>query len=346
MPPRRRLEAEEILGDLREVLAERSADESSQILLDLLRSSVKLMRDRPHRGDLKMLNQALKELRYAFRVFAPYRSVRKVSIFGSARTPRSAPEFEEAMRFANLIAARGWMVITGAGPGIMEAAQGGAGRALSFGVNIRLPFEQKANHVIDRDPKLVNFKYFFTRKLIFVKETSAIALFPGGFGTHDESFESLTLVQTGKCQPLPIVFIDRPGGTYWKDWQGYIQEHLCDRGLIDPDDMGLFDVIDDPDRAVEAITAFYRNYHSSRFVRGRMVLRLLEPVTADLLDRLNTSFSDVLTSGRIEATGPLPEEKDEPHTLHLPRLAMYFDLRSFGRLRRLIDELNRATAPV
>ena len=329
---------QEVLQALEGFLA--AGDGESHILLDMLHSVVRFMNDGPDRGDMKMLHQAFKELRYGLKVFAPYRHVRKVSVFGSARTAPEAMEFEQARKFANLMARSGWMVITGAGPGIMEAAQGGAGRAHSFGVNIRLPFEQEANDVIAKDPKLVNFKYFFTRKVMFVKEADAIALFPGGFGTHDELFESLTLIQTGKCQPLPVVLVDTPGGSYWEDWKGYIEGHLRERGLIDERDTKLFEVTHDLDRAVEIVQSFYRNYDSLRFVRNRLVLRVKRPVSDALLERLNVSFSDLVARGKIERTLAFAEEDDEPETRDLHRLVLDFDRKSYSRLRQLIDFLN------
>jgi uncharacterized protein (TIGR00730 family) len=338
--PRREINAGLVLDELREIVTRPEKGPEAEIILEMLESALKLVRDGTARGDLKVLNQSLKELRYAFKVFAPYRRVRKVSIFGSARTGPADPEYEQARGFANRMSRRGWMVITGAGSGIMEAAQGGAGRARSFGVNIRLPFEQKANDFIERDSKLVNFKYFFTRKLIFVKETDAIALFPGGFGTHDEGFESLTLVQTGKSNLLPIVFIDRPGGSYWREWRSYVEVHLRERGYIDPEDMDLFRVTDDVEEAAGTIEKFYRNYHSSRFVNWRLIIRLRNAVSDELLDRLNSGFGDLLTEGRIERSGVLPEEDNEPETHHLHRLALWFNRRSMGRLRRMIDLLN------
>lgn len=338
MSLKRRLDPTSILSDLEAFV--RSDEPESRVLLDMIHSMLKMMRDQPDRGDLKMLNQALKELRYAFKVFSPYRDVRKVSVFGSARTPPTAPEFEQATSFANRMAEGGWMVITGAGPGIMEAAQGGAGRARSFGVNIRLPFEQRANRVIDNDSKLVNFKYFFTRKLIFVKETDAIALFPGGFGTHDELFESLTLVQTGKSQPLPIVLIDCCGGSYWKDWEEYIQGHLRERKLVDEQDPSLFEVTEDLDRAVEIIQSFYRNYHSLRFVNDHLIMRLQHPISDEFLDELNCDFSDIVCAGKIERSEVLPEEENEPETHALHRIGLRFNRRGYARLRQLIDRLN------
>ncbi len=301
----------------------------------------RLVGDETYSADLKMLNHALLELRYAFKVFAPYRSVRKVSVFGSARTGKDRLEYKMANRFSNKVSNRGYMVITGAGPGIMEAAQGGAGRARSFGVNIRLPFESKANEVIENDPKLIHFKYFFTRKVCFLKETDAIVIFPGGFGTHDEAFESLTLVQTGKSDLVPIVFVDRPGGTYWSAWLDYVRTHLRDEGYIDGFDESLFHVTESVEDAVEVVDGFYRNYHSTRYVRPLQVIRMNQPVTDSLLERLNREFSDIVVSGKIERlSAALEAEKDEPKTADLHRIAFRFDRKSYGRLRSLIDVLN------
>ena len=301
----------------------------------------RLVGDETYSADLKMLNHALLELRYAFKVFAPYRSVRKVSVFGSARTGKDRPEYRMAEKFSNKVSNRGYMVITGAGPGIMEAAQGGAGRARSFGVNIRLPFESKANEVIENDPKLIHFKYFFTRKVCFLKETDAIVIFPGGFGTHDEAFESLTLVQTGKSDLVPIVFVDRPGGTYWSAWLDYVRTHLRDEGYIDGFDESLFHVTESVEDAVDVVDGFYRNYHSTRYVRPLQVIRMNQPVTDSLLERLNREFSDIVVSGKIERlSAALEAEKDEPKTADLHRIAFRFDRKSYGRLRSLIDVLN------
>ena len=307
---------------------------------ELMITAVKLVEDRAGRGDLKILNNALKELRYAFWIFAPYRHVRKVTIFGSARTKPGEPACRAAEAFAAEIVRRGFMVITGAGDGIMGAGQRGAGREMSFGVNIRLPFEQKPNPTIVRDPKLVNFKYFFTRKLIFVKETSALALFPGGFGTHDEGFESLTLLQTGKTVPMPVVFIDEPGGTYWKSWKQYLTEHLLRHGLISAEDLHLFRVTDSIAEAADEISNFYKNYHSSRYVRDLYVIRLQHVPTEAQLEVLTGDFKDILLGDAIRRIEPMPEETKEEETLTLPRVAFKFNRMNYGRLRQLIDRLN------
>jgi len=313
-------------------------DEDVELARQILVTGVHLLRDGTSRAELKLVNSALKELRHAFRVFKPYAELRKVAVFGSARTESDHPDWIHAHAFAEQIVRAGWMVITGAGSGIMGAAQGGAGRQASFGVNIRLPFEQEANEVIAGDRKLINFRYFFTRKVVFVKEAHAIALFPGGFGTHDEGFEALTLIQTGKSEMVPIVFVDAPGGSYWRDWLEYVETHLAGRELIARDDMNLFRVADSVEDAVEEIEGFYRNYHSSRYVGGRLILRLHVAPSKQQLEELNDEFADLLQSGKIERTDILPGEEGE--IPHLPRLRLYFNRKAVGRLRGLIDRLN------
>jgi len=312
--------------------------EDAELVRQLMTTSVHLLRDGTSRAELKLVNSALKELRHAFRVFSPYSELRKVAVFGSARTPADHPDYLAAYAFAEEMAQKGWMAITGAGDGIMGAAQGGAGREASFGVNIRLPFEQSANETIAGDRKLINFRYFFTRKVVFVKEAHAIALFPGGFGTHDEGFEALTLMQTGKSEMVPVVFVDAPGGRYWADWLEYVETHLSERGLIDPNDMNLFRVTDSVEDAVAEIEGFYRNYHSSRYVGGRLVLRVHVAPTEVELEALNDEFAPLLESGKIERTEPLAEEDGE--ISHLPRLRLHFNRRKVGLMRGLIDRLN------
>jgi uncharacterized protein (TIGR00730 family) len=324
------------------------AASDTEAVRQLVVSALRLLRDGTPRGDLKLLNSAIKELRHAFRVFAPYRAVRKVAVFGSARTTPDQPDWRQAFAFAERIVSAGWMIITGAGDGIMGAAQDGAGREASFGVNIRLPFEQEANPTIAGDPKLINFRYFFTRKLAFVKEAHAIALFPGGFGTHDEGFEALTLIQTGKSEILPVVFVDTPGGSYWAQWRRYLEDHLRNRGLISTEDFALFRITDSVDEAVGEILHFYANYHSSRYVRDRLVIRLREAPDEDELERINQEFSPIVRSGCIEVGPPAPEEGGE--VASHPRLILRFNRRDVGRLRQLIDRLNdlvdpRAVAP-
>src|SRR5690349_21215271 len=250
---------------------------------DIIESALKLLKDVEDSGDVRVIQTAVRELRYAFKLFAPYSDKRKVTIFGSARTLPSKVEYQQALAFGKKIAAAGFMVITGAGGGIMQAGHEGAGSENSFGANIRLPWEQSANPVIQHDKKLVTFKYFFTRKLIFVRHSDAIALFPGGFGTLDEGYEALTLMQTGKSQLMPLVLVDRPGGTYWKTWDKHVREHLLRDQLISPDDLCLYQITDDADQAVKIITRFYRNFQSSRFVKDLIVIRLKNAPTTSAL---------------------------------------------------------------
>jgi len=336
--PPRNGRAEELITNL---IEEAGGSPHAEFLEEMIHSALRLIRNQTSRGDIKILNAALRELIYAFKVFAPYRGSRKVTMFGSARLAEETPEYHQAVAFARAMSAQGWMVITGAGEGIMKAGQHGAGRERSFGVNIRLPFEQSANEVIQNDPKLVTFRYFFTRKLVFVKETDAIALFPGGFGTMDEAFETLTLMQTGKSPLLPLVCVDSPRGDYWQAWDRYVRGTLLDRGLISAEDLGLYRVTDSLDDAVGEILAFYRNYHSSRYVGDRLVLRLQAAPDQEALAGLNRDFADILVAGQI-STGPaLPEEAGDLSGEGLPRLLLHFNRRNFGRLRQLIDALNR-----
>jgi len=309
---------------------------------DIIATAERLRRDGAAVGDLKIVAGALKEMRRAFKVFAPYRHVRKVSTFGSARTQPGDPVFQLAEAFARRIADHGFMVITGAGPGIMEACQRGAGRTRSFGVNIRLPREQAANVVITGDPKLLTFRYFFARKLFFLKEAAAIVLFPGGFGTLDEGFETLTLLQTGKTQPIPLILLDEPHGAYWRAWQRYVEEHILRGGLITRDELALYRVTDDVDAAVAEITTFYRIYHSSRYVRDQLVIRLTRPVPEAFVAQMAHEFRDILRDGAILQRSALPGERDEPALADLPRLVLRFDRLHFGRLRLLINRLNTA----
>jgi uncharacterized protein (TIGR00730 family) len=313
-------------------------DGDSELLRQMVVTILGLAREEATTGDLKLLNSAMKEMRHALRVFEPYRERRKISTFGSARTPKDAPAWKQAHDFSARMTEAGWMTITGGGGGIMEAAQTGAGREESFGVNIRLPFEQQPNPVIADDPKLINFRYFFARKVTFVKESHAIALFPGGFGTLDEGFETLTLIQTGKSELLPVVCIDTPGGSYWRELEAYVASELGASRMISQADHALFHVTDDVDDAVEHVLRFYRNYHSSRYVGERLVIRLCEAPSEAELALLNDEFADLLTKGAISVTEPLPQEDRE--AAELPRIALHFDRRSTGRLRELVDRLN------
>lgn len=316
------------------------SDPQAGLLKEVLSSVLRLNESRLEMLDLKIIHRSLKEMRYAFRVFMPYRTRRKVSIFGSARIPSSHPLCELARHFARLLVEKEFMVITGAGEGIMQASNEGAGRENSFGVNILLPFEQEPNRSIIDDPKLITFKYFFTRKLFFARESHASAVFPGGFGTHDEIFEILTLLQTGKNNPHPVVLLDLPGGTYWQKWERFVREDMLTNQLISPEDLGLFRIVDSAEAAVAEIEGFYRNYHSSRFVKDRLVLRLLFPLTPGKVDQLNEQFSHLCQDGKIEQRSALPEEADEPDLLALTRLVVPYHRRSAGGLRQLIDVVN------
>ena len=332
--------SQELIDQVLERAGDLGSAEHEKYIREILGTVMRLARDDASVADLKLINAALKEMRYAFKVFAPYRKTRKVSTFGSARTTPGAPAYLQARQFAERICREGFMVLTGAGGGIMRACQEGAGRERSFGVNIRLPLEQEPNEFIAGDPKLISFKYFFTRKLIFVKEADAIVLFPGGYGTYDEGLEALTLAQTGKSRPMPIVFVDVPRGRYWKTWRRYLEDHVMRQGLISPEDMALFRVTDDVAEAVAEIAGFYRVYNSSRYVGDRFVIRLNAPLPAALIADLNKSFADILQDGAFELGEALPEEGGEPDVAPLPRLVFKFNRQSFGRLRMLIDHIN------
>jgi uncharacterized protein (TIGR00730 family) len=335
---------------IRQLIEARGGSPDADLVEDIIETALRLGEDKPSRLDLKIINAALKEMRYAAKVFAQYRNKPKVSVFGSARTRPETPEYQQAVEFGKQIVARGYMVITGGGEGIMGAAQRGAGRANSFGLNIRLPFEQEPNVEIAGDPKLISFKYFFTRKLSFIKESVAIVLFPGGFGTHDEGFEALTLMQTGKSNIMPLICVDKPGGTYWKSWWRYIEDHLLGQNLISKEDLNLVKVTDNVEEACDEIVNFYNNYHSSRYVwtkaedgsgRFLLVMRLKHPVTDNLLQQLNARFADICVGGGFQKSGPLPEEENEPDLTALHRIVFPFNRTNFGRLRQLIDVVNQ-----
>lgn len=317
-----------------------------ELVDDIKFAADKLVVDGASRGDVKLLNVAFKELRFCFKLFSDkqLRNRRKVSVFGSARTPPTDPAYQAAVDFGRQMAEAGFMVITGAANGIMEAGHAGAGRENSVGINILLPFEQSANPIITGDVKLMHLKYFFTRKLLFVKEADAVALFPGGFGTHDEGFEVMTLIQTGKSHIVPIVCVDYPGDNYWKDWKEYIVKHLLNRKMICPADMSLFKVTDSVTEAVAEIRRFYRVYHSMRYVKDHLVLRLHEMPSDLVFDQLKADFKDILVDGTFEKTEALPAEANEDHIKNLPRIRFRFDRRSHGRLRQLLDIINDAGA--
>jgi len=323
------------------VLDELGVTANRDQLQEMLVTLARLAQDHPDRLDLKIANAALREMREGFEVFAPYRSVRKITMFGSARTLPTDPLYAQARDLASRLAALGWSTVTGAGPGIMAAGLEGAGPDHSFGINIRLPFEQEPNQFIVSDPKLVSMKYFFTRKLLLVKESDGYAVLPGGFGTLDEAFELLTLLQTGKAQPAPVVLLEVPGGSYWHAWERFVSEEVAARGLISPEDSNLYLITDDVVQAAAEILGFYRNYHSLRWVGDRLVVRLHSTPTEAELAAISEEFAGVCHRGAIELLpGPLPVEVREDDHLELARVAMTFDRASFAHLRRLIDALN------
>lgn len=336
----RRPEDPELRRRITELIEYFGAGHNPDLVEDIIHNALKLMRDVGDRGDVRVIQTAVRELRYSFKLFAPWATVRKVSIFGSARTLPTRPEYQQAVDFARKMADAGFMVITGAGPGIMHAGHEGAGPEKSFGANIRLPWEQQANPVMLRDKKLITFKYFFTRKLTFIRHSDAIVLFPGGFGTLDEGYEALTLMQTGKSQLMPLILVDRPGGTYWKTFDKNVREHLLRNELICADDLNLYQMTDNTDQAVRWVTRFYRNFHSTRFVKDLFIIRLKTAPSPTAIEALNEDFADIVTGGPIQSIPPTPEEVEDNDFPDLARIAFGFDRRSYGRLRQLVDVLN------
>ena len=315
-------------------------DLDRRLILEIITSACRMGQDQASTIDLKIVNSALKELQHAFKVFRPYGHVRKVATFGSARVSKQHTAYAMAKEFGQIMVKAGWMMITGAASGIMKAGHEGAGRAASFGLNIRLPFEQEANPVIARDSKLINCKYFFTRKLIFIKESHATALFPGGFGTLDEGFENLTLIQTGKSDPRPIVFVEEAGNPFWKPLLAFFDEKLAGEGMVSPKDRFLYQVASSAKEAADMILRFYSVYHSLRYVGDQLVLRLMKPLPAAAVARLTKDFSDVIVAGSIRQGSSLPEEADEPELGHLRRLIFQFNRKDYGRLIEMIHQIN------
>lgn len=318
----------------------------AELIQRIKESTDKLVGDHASRGDLKILGRTLKELRYAFKVFAPYRRMRKVTVFGSARTKPDELSYQQAVAFGKAMSKHDWFVITGASSGIMEAGHVGAGRDHAMGLNILLPFEQSANAVIAGDPKLVHMKYFFTRKLMFVKETDSICLLPGGFGTLDEGLEVLTLLQTGKHDIMPIVLLDEPGGDYWTSFQDFVNKQLLRRGMISSEDISLYKLTDNVDEAVAEILNFYRVFHSLRYVHEKLVIRLQSRPSDAVMEKINKEFSDILESGSFQIGEALPEERDDPELIHLPRIICRFDRRGYGRLRQLVNMINNESESI
>ncbi|MBP7055407.1 MAG: TIGR00730 family Rossman fold protein [Candidatus Omnitrophica bacterium] len=315
--------------------------ETEKLLREIITTTVKLGKESTDKGDLKLVNNALKELRYSFKIFSPYRTVKKVIIFGSARSAKTSADYQMAEEFARKMTDNGYMVVTGGGPGVMEAGNKGARAGMEFALNIRLPYEQKPNPYIDEKDKIINFKYFFTRKLMFVKETDATVLFPGGFGTHDEGFEMLTLIQTGKSRPRPVVMVEPKGSTYWSVWRRFVVRELLGKGFISKEDFSLFRIVRNVDDAIKYIEDFYRVYHSIRYVAGATVLRLNRDISDKTLNALNIKFKDILTSGEIKRSPPLKAELHKEEFPELPRLIMKFNFRNYGRLCEMIGMINK-----
>jgi len=314
---------------------------SGEIVREMLIAALKAGSEGYSRADLKLMNATLKEMRFTAKIFGPYKHRRKVTVFGSARTKPEEPVYEMARLFGRQLADEGYMVITGGGPGIMQAVNEGAGPEHSFGVNILLPFEQKPNPVLLNNPRLITYKYFFNRKVAFLKEADAIALFPGGFGTLDEAMETLTLLQTGKHDPMPLILIDEPGGSYWSRWLTFFEEELLSEGYIEPNDFALFERVDSVETAVEKVKRFYTRYHSLRYVREKLVVRLRSAMPDGALEQLRADFSDILIpGGEILASGPLPQEVDDHQVALLPRIVLDFNRQDYGRLRQMIDVIN------
>src|SRR5204862_1238636 len=331
----------ELRRRVQELIAYKGGGFNEDLVADVIENGLKLLKDVEARGDVRVIQTAIRELRYAYKMFAPHAHVRKVTMFGSARTLPTKAEYLQAVDFARKIAAEGWMVITGAGPGIMQAGHEGAGLERSFGANIRLPWEQSANPIIQDDKKLITFKYFFTRKLTFVRHSDAIVLFPGGFGTMDEGYEALTLMQTGKSRIMPLVLMDRQGGAYWRTWDKHIREHLLRNHFISPEDLNLYHVCDDTEQAVKFITRFYGNFHSMRFVRDTLVVRLNHPPPPSGLDARNADFADIIVGPKIEVIDATPEAREHNPYVDLAPLPLGCNRRDYCRLRQMVGLLSR-----
>ncbi|WP_298904201.1 LOG family protein [uncultured Nostoc sp.] len=336
--------SESLQADIAELIARLPTLKNRQLIQQALATIVRLADTEIERLDWKILSAALTDMERGFQLFYNYRHVRKITVFGSARLAQDTPEYQMALKFARAVSQLGFMVMTGGGGGIMQAGHEGAGRENSFGLNIQLPFEQLANPFIEGDPKLINFKYFFTRKLFLLKESDAIALFPGGFGTQDEAFECMTLTQNGKFGPVPLVLIDRPGGDYWWSWSEYIDKQLVQNGLVSPEDPSLYTVTDDLDVACDVITRFYQVYHSCRYVGNKLVIRLKTDISDTQVEQLNANFSQIIVQGRIEKSQALPQEAQD-ETVGLPRLILYFNQRDLGRLYQMIATINQMGTP-
>ncbi len=328
------------IDDLIDLIMDKCNVYHPEMIREMIIGALKSGQENDYLADQKLMCTTMKEMRYTNKVFSPYRHRKKVTVFGSARTSPDQPIYKKCVEFTRLLAERDYMVITGGGPGIMRAGNEGAGVENSFAVNIRLPFEQDTNPVMNQDKKVITYKYFFNRKVAFLKEAAAVVMFPGGFGTLDETMEIMTLIQTGKNPPIPLVMID-DGDGYWDDWFEFVRDSLLTRGLISGEDFGLFSMTRDPLEAVQMIDDFYRNYHSLRFVGAKLVIRLNKALDSDHLRILTNEFGGILVpGGKISLSSPLPEEHDQPDLKHLPRLTVDFNRRSYGLLKSFIRRIN------
>lgn len=309
-----------------------------ELTTQMIQTSLRFLLEKHDTGQIKLISRAIKELRYAFKVFNQYTHARIISMFGSARTPEDHPNYQIAKQFSAILAEKEWMCITGAAHGIMKAGLEGATRKGGFGLSIKLPFEIPISDVIEEDPKHILFHYFFTRKLMFFSQADAVAALPGGYGTLDELFEVLTLIQTGKGNIIPVVLLEHPAGSYWRSWEHYINDHLLAEGLISAEDQYLYKITYSAEEAAEHILHFYRRYHSSRYVDDLLVLRLKTPLHEAQVETLNKKYSSLVVSGNMYMSEPLKQEKD---FLELPRLVFHYNRRNFGLLRTLIDDINR-----
>ena len=310
---------------------------AGELVVQMIQSTLKLAHEKQDLGQLKLMNRALKEMRYAYRIFNKYKEGRCISIFGSSRTPEHHPDYLTAKEFSQKIAQMGWMCITGAANGIMRAGLEGLPKESSFGLSIRLPFEEASNSIMAGDMKSIAFRYFFTRKLMFISHSDAIAAFPGGVGTLDELFEVLTLQQTGKSNIVPVVLLEGAGGTYWVHWKDYVQKELLKNGWISAEDQNLYYIAKNTDDAVQHIAKFYSRYHSSRYVKGQLVIRMHTPLTELQMGQLSIKYKSIIASGEMSPTGPLPEENDH---LDLARLVFHHTQHNFGLVRALINDIN------
>lgn len=323
---------------VRQLIADSAENPNEDLIAEMITTVLKLHRDNSTRGDLKLINTALKEMRYSDLVFSRHDEP-KVTIYGSARQHEGQPDYEITVQFARRMVEHGWGVITGAGPGIMEAGNRGAGIDNSYGVNIRLPFEASANRYLSPE-RTVNFKYFFTRKLAFVKESHAFVIIPGGFGTLDEAFELITLIQTGKSDLHPVVLLEAPESDYWSHILDFITDVQMKRKMISESDMSLLLHTTSVDEACDHVMDFYSNYHSQRYAGGRLILRIRQAPSDEELEQLNSEYDDIIVEGRIDRTGPTEAEIEDQDALDYDRISFVFDRRHFGRLRQLVDELN------